>query len=567
MKIVTSAFITALILCFFMLPVTVSAQDTEPVTEETTTESVTDPSTEPFPEAPTEPEVECVHVFSVYASDGNATCFADGTKTAECNNGCGETDTVTDKGSKIVLTRPATLTAQQTTSQIKITWSAVKGATGYSIYYKTTGKWKKYANVNGVTSYTLKNLKPGFKVSLAVKPYAKSDGKKINSSEYAQIYTTTKHLAPENISSEQTSSQITLNWSACKGADGYRIYYKKNGAWKVCTSFTKGTSVTYKKLTAGKNYTFAVRPVVKVDSWVFGEYSPYTTSTKTKAPQVKISLVSKGKFTLSWNSVNGAVGYQVYYKIGNGKYKLYKSYKNPQKLTFNLKGEKYCTFAVRGYKKVDGKNIYGEFEPASIYIGTSADRVVVNPKYSEWNLVLVNKQRELPANFTVKLGYIADGYQMDYRAAVYYNKMYDAARKDGIYLTPVSAYRSKSFQQEIFDETVEDYMYSYDMTRKEAEKKTATEVLLPGTSEHNLGLAVDVGSTSGYFADSAAYKWLVKNAHKYGFIERYTSSKQKITGIIPEPWHWRFVGVEYAGKIKQSGLCLEEYLAKYNLIP
>lgn len=514
-----------------------------------------------------ETETECSHIFTNYISDKNATCFTDGTKTALCNNGCGKTDTVTEAGTKAVLKKPASLTAQQNTSQIKIIWSEVQGATGYSIYYKTTGSWKKYVNVTGETSYTFKNLKPGFKVWFAVRPYAQGGGKTIICNGYSQIYTATKNAAPEKVTSQQSSSQIKLSWTACKGADGYRIYYMKNGSWKIATSYTTATSVTYKNLPAAKNYTLAVRPVLKVGSAVFGEYKTYTTSTKTKAPQAKVTLVSKNKINLEWSSVSGAAGYQLYYKVNNGSYKHYKNYTAPQKLSFTLKGDKYYVFAVRAYKKVNGKNLYGEYLPVGAHIGASVDRVVVNPSSGAWNLVLVNKQRELPGSFTPKLAYIEDGYQMDYRAAAYFNKMYDAAAAEGIYLTPISAYRSKSYQQEIFDETVEDYMYSYDMTRKEAEMKTGTEVLPPGTSEHNLGLAVDIGSTSGYFVDSAAYRWLIKNAHKYGFIERYTSSKQKITGIIPEPWHWRFVGVEYAGKIKQSGLCLEEYLAKYNLIP
>lgn len=172
-----------------------------------------------------------------------------------------------------------------------------------------------------------------------------------------------------------------------------------------------------------------------------------------------------------------------------------------------------------------------------------------------------------PALVIVLIISVLGGYKLVDRAAVYYNEMYADAAEEGIYLTPVSGYRSNELQQEIFDESVEGYIYSLDLTRAQAEKKTSTEVLIPGTSEHNLALAVDVGCVEGYFEDSDEYQWLLKNAHKYGFIERYTEEKQKITGIIPEPWHWRYVGVEYAEDIKNSGLCLEEYLEKYNLIP
>ena len=103
-------------------------------------------------------------------------------------------------------------------------------------------------------------------------------------------------------------------------------------------------------------------------------------------------------------------------------------------------------------------------------------------------------------------------------------------------------------------------MSQYSLSREEAAKKAATVILPPGTSEHNLGLAMDICNTYDSFANGEEYAWLVENAHKYGFILRYTAEKQEITGIVPEPWHWRFVGVEYAEKIKESGLCLEEYL-------
>ena len=71
---------------------------------------------------------------------------------------------------------------------------------------------------------------------------------------------------------------------------------------------------------------------------------------------------------------------------------------------------------------------------------------------------------------------------------------------------------------------------------------------------------MDICNTYDSFATQKEYAWLVENAHKYGFILRYEAEKKPITGIVPEPWHWRYVGVEYAEKIKNSGLCLEEYL-------
>ena len=138
--------------------------------------------------------------------------------------------------------------------------------------------------------------------------------------------------------------------------------------------------------------------------------------------------------------------------------------------------------------------------------------------------------------------------------------MYYAAKKDGITLTPYSAYRTYERQKTNYNNLTNQYMSQYGLSREAAAKKAATVILPPGTSEHNLGLAMDICNTYDSFANSREYAWLQKHAHEYGFILRYTKEKQPITGIVPEPWHWRYVGVEYAEKIKDSGLCLEEYL-------
>ncbi len=98
-----------------------------------------------------------------------------------------------------------------------------------------------------------------------------------------------------------------------------------------------------------------------------------------------------------------------------------------------------------------------------------------------------------------------------------------------------------------------------------AEEKAGTVVAVPGTSEHQLGLAVDLVSSEHVQLDEGAektegYKWLVKNCHKYGFILRYPNGATDITGIIYEPWHFRYVGEEAAAEIMEAGITLEEYL-------
>ena len=99
----------------------------------------------------------------------------------------------------------------------------------------------------------------------------------------------------------------------------------------------------------------------------------------------------------------------------------------------------------------------------------------------------------------------------------------------------------------------------------EAEAEAATVVLRPGTSEHHLGLAVDIIDTKLWALDERqaqmpAQRWLMENSWRYGFILRYPPEKTHITGIIYEPWHYRYVGTELAAELHGSGLTLEEYL-------
>lgn len=188
-------------------------------------------------------------------------------------------------------------------------------------------------------------------------------------------------------------------------------------------------------------------------------------------------------------------------------------------------------------------------------------RIVVNPEQELWNLVVVNSGREMPEGYVPQLqGVAGTDIKMDYRVAPWYDKMYYAAKEDGITLTPYSGYRSYERQKYNYNNLTETYMSRYGISRAEAAEKAATVILPPGTSEHNLGLAMDICNTKDSFATQKEYDWLMEHAHEYGFILRYTEEKMPITGIVDEPWHWRYVGVEYAEKIKNSGLCLEEYL-------
>ena len=131
-----------------------------------------------------------------------------------------------------------------------------------------------------------------------------------------------------------------------------------------------------------------------------------------------------------------------------------------------------------------------------------------------------------------------------------------------------SAYRSYDYQVKIFEKYVTDYMVAKNASREDAEAYVLKTSAKPGQSEHQSGLCVDLIehgkiNLSEEFGDTNAFTWLFENAYKYGFILRYPSGKESITGYDYEPWHYRFVGIDAATVIHEDNICLEEYLAKY----
>lgn len=185
-----------------------------------------------------------------------------------------------------------------------------------------------------------------------------------------------------------------------------------------------------------------------------------------------------------------------------------------------------------------------------------------------WNLQLVNFENILTADFEPEeMEELPNGTKIDSRIAEQAEKMLKAAKADGIRVLPLSGHRSFERQEELFEDKVKrvrkEFGYSVARAREEAGK----EVAPPGTSEHQLGLALDLTDASYTRLDAkqertAAYKWLSKHCHEYGFIVRYPAGKTEITGIIYEPWHFRYVGPEAAAEIMEEGITLEEYLLR-----
>ena len=122
-----------------------------------------------------------------------------------------------------------------------------------------------------------------------------------------------------------------------------------------------------------------------------------------------------------------------------------------------------------------------------------------------------------------------------------------------------SSYRSVARQKELYENSINKYL-KQGKTQEEAEKLTDEYINKPGSSDHNLGLAVDFNYVDNTFADTDEYKWLLENAENYGFILRYPKDKEDITKIAYESWHWRYVGEEHAKKMNELNMCLEEYV-------
>lgn len=182
-----------------------------------------------------------------------------------------------------------------------------------------------------------------------------------------------------------------------------------------------------------------------------------------------------------------------------------------------------------------------------------------------WKLVLVNQWNPLPEGHSIETVTLTNGLKIDKRCYDDLQAMMDACRAEG--LTPIicSAYRSRAVQERLYQAEVKRWL-SKGYTQEDAEAEAGTVVAVPGTSEHQLGLAVDIVDIDNQLLDESqedteVQKWLMEHSWEYGFILRYPTGKSDLTGIIYEPWHYRYVGKEDAEQIHALDVCLEEYLA------
>lgn len=227
--------------------------------------------------------------------------------------------------------------------------------------------------------------------------------------------------------------------------------------------------------------------------------------------------------------------------------------------------EEYIDDTDEAYTLDDILESYGNYQGKE----ESAEPVEENYEFDslDWRLVLINKQHPIPENYSFKLGTIKDGMMCDERIISDLLAMMQAARKDGINLMIRSPYRTDSRQEYNFNARIKRYMgqgYSY----MEAYKLTSQVITVPGASEHQVGLALDIvcdsyDSLTAGFGDTKAGQWLAEHSCEYGFALRYPSGKEYITSIEYEPWHFRYVGREAATIMYEEDICLEEFWDKY----
>ncbi len=231
-----------------------------------------------------------------------------------------------------------------------------------------------------------------------------------------------------------------------------------------------------------------------------------------------------GPMARGWTAIDGAL----YYFEENGL--LVTGWMTIGEYTYYLHSDGQ---AAVGPTEIDGQTHY--FTPKGIEV------------------VLVNALNPVPDYYEMELINVVGYHDVDARCYDALVRMLEDCTNAGVEYIFNSAYRTIKEQTEILEARTAEHMEEYGLSYEKAKKKALETVAIPGTSEHHLGLAVDL-------LGSEAVAWLQEHCWDYGFILRYTEEKYPITGIVDEPWHFRYVGTEVSLDMKGSGLCLEEYL-------
>ncbi len=188
----------------------------------------------------------------------------------------------------------------------------------------------------------------------------------------------------------------------------------------------------------------------------------------------------------------------------------------------------------------------------------------IDSNTTDWNLILINKDNLIPEDYKIETTKIDGRWEVDIRIKEAIEQMLADARKEGLDPLICSSYRLSEYQVNLFNKKVNEYK-AKGYSQKKAEEQASLWVAIPRTSEHEIGLSLDIVSNKYQVLDekqesTAVQKWLMEHCYDYGFILRYPTDKKEITKINYEPWHYRYVGVKDAMFMKEKGFCLEEYI-------
>ena len=222
---------------------------------------------------------------------------------------------------------------------------------------------------------------------------------------------------------------------------------------------------------------------------------------------------------------------------------------------------------AKGNSESDGQSS-SQVISSSQDISSSETPVNKGPEKTEFT-ILVNARHPLTEDYKVETAEIpgTGGKLFDKRVIDKLTRMLEDARQAGCPLYVVSTYRTIEYQKGLYNRKVQEYL-NRGYEQAAAEEEAGKWVAVPGTSEHNLGLTADIVSTTWYnnhsdlteeFEETDHFRWLYEHCAEYGFILRYPKGKESVTGIVYEPWHYRYVGEEAAKYIMENNLTLEEF--------
>lgn len=224
-------------------------------------------------------------------------------------------------------------------------------------------------------------------------------------------------------------------------------------------------------------------------------------------------------------------------------------------ITDNVFGKESNPDKIISYEMISGEAIPESPVADTDDLRVDAEQADIQTMDPEWYLTLVNREHPLPENYMddpISLVDVPGGEKVDERIYDPLMEMLNDAEDLGPIV--VSGYRTPEIQQSLYDDKIKKYK-KQGYSESEAVNLAQQWVAEPGTSEHQLGLAVDING-----ATYDIYLWLQENSYKYGFIFRYPGNKTHITNVAEEVWHYRYVGKEAAAEIHERGICLEEYL-------